>query len=65
MPPYLSPAWIEAFNAALGGLDLTDAIAAAGAGSLTASQGAFRVAQVVTDVPGAAGAAGAAVRRRL
>jgi hypothetical protein len=56
MPPYLSPAWIQAFNAALEGLDLTDAIAAAGAGSLTASQGTFRVAQVVTDAP-AGGAA--------
>ncbi len=55
MPPYLSPAWMQAFNAALDGLDLTDAIAAAGAGSLTASQGTFRVAQVVTDVPGGLG----------
>ena len=59
MPPYLSPAWIQAFNAALEGLDLTDAIAAAGAGSLTAAGGTFPVAQVVTDAPGAAGAAGA------
>jgi hypothetical protein len=59
MPPYLSPAWIQAFNAALEGLDLTDAIAAAGAGSLTAAQGSFRVAQVVTDAAGAAGTAGA------
>jgi SCP-2 sterol transfer family len=67
MPPYLSPAWVEAFNAALEGLDLTEAIAAAGAGSLTASQGTFRVAHVVTDAPasvgvpradGAAGASG-------
>ncbi len=57
MPPYLSPAWIEAFNAALDGLDLTDAIAAAGAGSLTASQGTFRVAQVVTDAPAGVGGA--------
>jgi hypothetical protein len=55
MPPYLSPAWMQAFNAALDGLDLTDAIAAAGAGSLTASQGTFRVAQVVTDAPGGLG----------
>jgi hypothetical protein len=51
MPRYLSPAWVQAFNAALSGLDLTDAVAAAGAGSLTASLGNFGVAQVVTDAP--------------
>jgi hypothetical protein len=51
MPPYLSPAWVQAFNAALGGLDLTDAVVAAGRGSTTASHGNFRVAQVVTDGP--------------
>jgi hypothetical protein len=55
MPPYLSPEWVQAFNDALSGLDLRDAIAAAGAGSLTASSGSFRVAQVVTDAPVAAG----------
>jgi putative sterol carrier protein len=66
MPPYLSPEWVRAFNHALSGLDLSDAVAAAGAGSLTVSQGTFRVAQVVTGgpeglaAPGAAGAAGAA-----
>jgi hypothetical protein len=42
---------VQAFNAALSGLDLDAAIAAAGAGSLTASDGAFAVAQVVTDGP--------------
>jgi hypothetical protein len=51
MPRYLSPAWVQAFNAALSGLDLREAIAGAGAGSLTAAQGTFRVAQVVTDAP--------------
>jgi hypothetical protein len=51
MPRYLSPDWVQAFNAALSGLDLSAAIAAAGAGSLTAADGAFAVAQVVTDGP--------------
>ncbi len=66
MPPYLSPEWVRAFNHALADLDLSDAVAAAGAGSLTVAQGTFRVAQVITGrpdglaAPGAAGAAGAA-----
>jgi hypothetical protein len=51
MPPYLSPEWVQAFNDALAGLDLTDAIAAAGAGSLTVSEGSFAVAQIVTEAP--------------
>jgi putative sterol carrier protein len=51
MAPYLSPAWVQAFNDALAGLDLTDAIAAAGAGSLTVAQGTFRVAQVISEAP--------------
>ena len=51
MPPYLSPAWVQAFNDALAGLDLSDAVAAAGAGSLTVAQGTFAVAQVVTGGP--------------
>jgi SCP-2 sterol transfer family len=57
MPRYLSPAWVEAFNTALAGLDLREAIATAGAGSLTAAQGTFRVTQVVTDAPGGDGVA--------
>ena len=63
MPPYLSPEWVQAFNDALAGLDLSDAVAAAGAGSLTVAQGTFSVAQVVTGgpdglaTPGAAGSA--------
>jgi SCP-2 sterol transfer family len=71
MPPYLSPAWVEAFNAALERLDLSAAITAAGAGSLTVSQGNFSVAQVVTDAPGdvvpegVATPAGAAIRTVL
>jgi hypothetical protein len=64
MPPYLSPAWVQAFNAALADLDLADAVAAAT--SLTASQGNFAVAQVVTDAPPSAGAdAGAGTLRTV
>jgi hypothetical protein len=48
---YLTPEWVEAFDAALGALDLSDAIAAAAPGSLAAADGAFRVAQVVSGVP--------------
>jgi hypothetical protein len=51
MARYLSPEWVQAFNRALGPLDLTAAITEAGAGSLTASDGTFAVAQVVTDGP--------------
>ena len=51
MPRYLSPEWVESFDAALGALDLSDAVAAAGAGSLAAADGRFSVVQVVTDVP--------------
>ncbi len=51
MPRYLSPEWVQAFNAALAELDLREAIAAAGAGSLTASGGTFRIAQIVTGCP--------------
>ena len=51
MARYLSPEWVHAFNQALAGLDLSAAIAEAAQGSLTASDGAFSVAQVVTDGP--------------
>ncbi len=51
MARYLSPEWVHAFNAALSGLDLSAAIAEAGTGSLTASDGPFAVAQVVSDAP--------------
>jgi hypothetical protein len=51
VPPYLSPEWVQAFNASLSALDLSDAIAEAGTGSLAASDGAFSVAQVVIDTP--------------
>jgi hypothetical protein len=51
VPPYLSPAWVQAFNAALADLDLTDAITAAAAGSVTAALGTYGVAQVVTGAP--------------
>ncbi len=51
MPRYLSPAWVDSFDAALGVLDLSDAIAAAGTGSLAAADGRFTVVQVVTGVP--------------
>jgi SCP-2 sterol transfer family len=51
MPRYLSPQWVESFDAALGALDLRDAVAAAGAGSLAAADGRFSVVQIVTGVP--------------
>jgi hypothetical protein len=51
MARYLSAAWVQAFNDALAGLDVTPALRAAGAGSFTASQGSFAVAHVVTDAP--------------
>ena len=51
MPRYLSPDWVASFDAALSALDLTDAVAAAGAGSLAAADGRFSVVQVVTGVP--------------
>ena len=51
MPRYLSPEWVASFDAALRALDLTDAITAAGAGSLAAADGTFSVVQVVTGVP--------------
>ncbi|HSZ37234.1 MAG TPA: SCP2 sterol-binding domain-containing protein [Acidimicrobiales bacterium] len=51
MARYLSVEWVEAFDAALSALDLSDAIAAAASGSLAAADGAFSVAQVVSGVP--------------
>jgi hypothetical protein len=51
MPRYLSPEWVESFDAALGALDLSDVVAAAGAGSLAAADGAFSVVQIVTGAP--------------
>ena len=65
MPRYLSPEWVQAFNVALSGLDLSADIAAAGAGSLTASDGAFAVAQVVRNAPDDIGAPGDEVRTVL
>lgn len=70
MARYLSPEWVEAFDAALSALDLTDAIAAAASGSLAAADGTFSVAQVVSGAPadvaggpeGRAGPAGHEVR---
>jgi SCP-2 sterol transfer family len=51
MARYLSPEWVRTFDAALGALDLSDAVAAAGTSSLAAADGAFSVVQVVTGVP--------------
>jgi hypothetical protein len=48
---YLSVEWIQAFDAALGALDLSEAVAAAASGSLAASDGAFSIAQLVSGVP--------------
>jgi SCP-2 sterol transfer family len=53
MAAYLSPDWVRAFNDALTGLDLRAAIAEAAQGSLTATDGTFAVAQVVTGGPDA------------
>ena len=58
MPRYLSAEWVEAFDTALGALDLSDAVAAAGAGSLAAADGTFSVVQVVTGVPDGVGTEG-------
>jgi len=55
MARYLSPEWVQSFDAALSTLDLSDAVARAGATSLAAADGAFSVVQVVTGVPGGAG----------
>jgi hypothetical protein len=52
MPRYLTPDWVESFDAALSTLDLSDAVAAAGTGSLAAADGTFSVVQVITGVPG-------------
>ena len=66
MARYLTPEWVEAFDAALGALDLTDAIAAASSGSLAAADGAFSVAQIVSgvhaDVAGPSDPAGRSMR---
>ena len=64
MARYLSVEWVEAFDAALNALDLTDAVTAAAEGSLAAADGAFTVAQVVSGVPAdvAGGSAGGEVR---
>ena len=72
MARYLSDEWVQSFDAAIGALDLSDAIEAAGAGSLAAADGSFSVAQLVRDVPAevpltahssrSAGAEGAEVR---
>jgi hypothetical protein len=51
MARYLSPEWVQSFDAALGALDLSDAVAVAGASSLAAADGTFSVVQVVTGVP--------------
>lgn len=61
MARYLSPEWVQAFDAALSALDLTDAVAAAGEGSLAAADGVFSVAQLVHGVPADVGL-GAEVR---
>jgi hypothetical protein len=51
MARYLSPEWVESFDAALRALDLHAVVEAAGAGSLAAADGTFSVVQVVTGVP--------------
>lgn len=51
MPRYLSPEWVQTFDAALSALDLSEAVAAASAGSITAADGTFAVAQEVHGGP--------------
>lgn len=51
MARYLSSEWVQAFDAALSALDLSDAIAATASGSLAAADGVFSVAQEVSGVP--------------
>jgi putative sterol carrier protein len=51
MARYLSPEWVHSFDAALSALDLSEAVAAAAAGSLAAADGVFSVAQLVSGVP--------------
>ena len=62
MPRYLSPEWVQAFDAALGALDLSEAITAAATGSLVASDGAFRVVQLVSGAPSDLAPGGSEVR---
>ncbi|HVT41881.1 MAG TPA: SCP2 sterol-binding domain-containing protein [Acidimicrobiales bacterium] len=62
MARYLTPEWVESFDTALAALDLSDAIAAAGAGSLAAADGTFSVVQVVTGADGGDRAGGDDVR---
>ncbi len=58
MARYLSPEWVESFDAALRALDLHAVVEAAGAGSLAAADGTFSVVQVVTGVPDSGVSAG-------
>jgi SCP-2 sterol transfer family len=51
MARYLSPEWVDTFNAALATVNLTEAMAVAGEGSLAASDGRVVVEQVISDVP--------------
>ncbi|HEY1832001.1 MAG TPA: SCP2 sterol-binding domain-containing protein [Acidimicrobiales bacterium] len=51
MAPYLSPEWVDAFNAALTRVNLAEAMAVAGEGSLAASDGRVVVEQVIDHVP--------------
>ena len=55
MARYLSPEWVQSFDAALAALDLHEAIAAAGSGSLAAADGTFSIVQVVTGSPDGGG----------
>ena len=51
MARYLSPEWVETFDAALGALDLPTPSPRPGAGSLAAADGRFSVVQIVTGAP--------------
>ena len=51
MARYLSPEWVRSFDQLLSALDLSAAVAEAAGTSLAAADGAFAVAQIVTDAP--------------
>ncbi len=57
MARYLSPEWVRSFDQLLSALDLSAAVAEAAGTSLAAADGAFAVAQIVTDTPADLGGA--------
>jgi hypothetical protein len=62
MARFLSPDWVDEFNAAVATVDVADADLSA---SLVASEGTFSVAQVVTGAPSEVAGPGGSVRTVL